>query len=73
LSEGIEFSVAVIVREDGGKLVAEVPPQVSERLDIGAGDVLCWTGFFEGQVEAWSVKKSPYASMDQAPGNEGDS
>jgi hypothetical protein len=64
LSEGIEFSVAVIVREVDGKLVAEVPPQVSERLGVGAEDVLCWTGFFEGQVEAWSVKKSPYASLD---------
>jgi hypothetical protein len=64
LSEGIEFSVAVVVREVDGKLVAEVPPQVSERLGLGAEDVLCWTGFFEGQVEAWSVKKSPYASLD---------
>jgi len=62
---GIEFSVAVAVRLDrGGKLVAEVPAQVSERLGVGEGDVLCWTGFLEGPVEVWSVKKSPYSSLE---------
>lgn len=58
--------MAVVVREVDGKLFAELPSQVSERLGIGAEDVLCWTGFFEGQVEAWSVKKSPYASLDDS-------
>ena len=68
MSEGIEFSVAVAVTEDAnGGLLAEVPPQVAERLGITAGDVLCWTGFFEGPVEAWSVKKSPYASLESEP------
>ena len=45
-------------------LTAEVPAQVCERLGITAGDVLCWTGFFSGPVEVWSVPKSPYASLD---------
>lgn len=62
---GIEFSVAVAVGLDAaGKLVAEVPAQVTERLGVGEGDVLCWTGFLEGPVEVWSVKKSPYASLE---------
>jgi hypothetical protein len=53
-----------MIRTEDGKLVAEVPPQVAERLAAGAGDVLCWTGFEDGTIEAWSVKKSPYASLD---------
>ncbi len=62
---GIEFSVAVgLTQDEGGRLVAEVPAQVAERLGVEEGDVLCWTGFFSGTVEAWSVKKSPYASLD---------
>jgi hypothetical protein len=65
LTEGIEFSVAVALTEDAeGRLSAEVPAQVSERLGVSAGDVLCWTGFFSGPVEVWSVSKSPYASLD---------
>jgi hypothetical protein len=65
LTEGIEFSVAVELTADAdGRLSAVVPPQVSERLGVSPGDVLCWTGFFGGQVEVWSVPKSPYASLD---------
>ncbi len=68
MGEGIEFSVAVALTEDvNGGLVAAVPPQVAERLGISAGDVLCWTGFIEGPIEAWSVKKSPYASLESEP------
>lgn len=68
MAEGIEFSVAVALEQDSnGRLHAEVPRQVRERLGITAGDVLCWTGFFEGPVEAWSVKKSPYASLEAEP------
>jgi hypothetical protein len=65
MSDGIEFSVAVGLAQDpAGRLVAEVPAQVAERLGVEAGDVLCWTGFFSGTVEAWSVKKSRYASLE---------
>jgi hypothetical protein len=52
------------LRDEGGGFVAEVPLQVVERLGLGSGDVLCWTGFFAGPVEVWSVKKSPYASLE---------
>jgi hypothetical protein len=69
LTEGIEFSVAVALTADAeGRLSAEVPAQVCERLGITAGDVLCWTGFFSGPVEVWSVPKSPYASLDGEEG-----
>jgi hypothetical protein len=65
LSEGIEFSVAVALTADAdGRVVAEVPAQVTERLGVTAGDVLCWTGFFDGDIEVWSVPRSPYASLD---------
>jgi hypothetical protein len=65
VTEGIEFSVAVELTADAeGRLSAVVPAQVSERLGMSAGDVLCWTGFFGGPVEVWSVPKSPYASLD---------
>jgi hypothetical protein len=65
LTDGIEFSAAVALSADAdGRLTAEVPAQVSERLGVGAGDVLCWTGFFSGTVEVWSVARSPYASLD---------
>lgn len=64
MSDGIEFSVAVALTADAeGRLSAEVPAQVSERLGISAGDVLCWTGFVGGGVEVWSVPKSPYMSL----------
>jgi hypothetical protein len=64
MADGIEFSaaVALTVAADG-RLLAEVPRQVAERLSAGPGDVLCWTGFESGTIEVWSVKKSPYASL----------
>ncbi len=69
MSEGIEFSVAVELTADAeGRLSAVVPARVSERLGISAGDVLCWTGFFSGPIEVWSVPKSPYASLDEGGG-----
>jgi hypothetical protein len=65
VTEGIEFSVAVELTADAeGRLSAVVPAQVSERLGISDGDVLCWTGFFGGSVEVWSVPKGPDASLD---------
>jgi hypothetical protein len=65
VSEGIEFSVAVELTTDGeGRLSAEVPDRVVERLGVSAGDMLCFTGFFGGTVEVWSVPKSLQASLD---------
>jgi hypothetical protein len=65
VSEGIEFSVAVELTADAdGRVRAEVPAQVTDRLGAGAGDVLCWTGFVGGPIEVWSVARSPYASLD---------
>lgn len=64
-NKAIEFSVAVALTTDAsGRLVAEVPSQVASRIAAGPGDVLCWTGFLDGPVEVWSVKKSPYASLE---------
>jgi hypothetical protein len=58
LTDGIEFSVVVALTADAeGRLSDEVPLQVSERLGVSAGDVLCWTGFFGGPVEVWSVPR----------------
>jgi hypothetical protein len=71
LPDGIEFSVAVALTADAeGRLSAEVPAQVAERLGMTAGDVLCWTGFASGTVEVWSVPKSPYASLDGEDGRD---
>lgn len=62
---GIEWSVPVLARRDeDGKLIAEIPDAAAERLELGEGDVICYTAFFEGGIEFWSVKKSPYTSLD---------
>jgi len=61
---GIEWSVPVLARRgaDGG-LIAEIPDSVAQRLGLGEGDVVCYTAFFDGAIEFWSVKKSPYTSL----------
>ena len=62
---GIEWSVPMLARRDAdGKLVVEIPNAVSERLDLGEGDVVCYTAFFDGGIEFWSVKKNPYTSLE---------
>ena len=63
--QGIEWSTPVLVRRDAdGKLMAEIPEAVIERLDIEEGDVVCYTGFADDAIEFWSVKKSPYTSLE---------
>ena len=63
--QGIEWSTPVLVRRDAdGKLMAEIPEAVIERLDIEEGDVVCYTGFADHAIEFWSVKKSPYTSLE---------
>ena len=62
---GIEWSVPVLARRDeDGRLIAEIPDAAAERLELEEGDVICYTAFFEGGIEFWSVKKSPYTSLD---------
>ena len=71
MADGIEFSAAVALTAGAdGRLLAEVPRQVAERLGAGPGDVLCWTGFKSGTIEVWSVKKSPYASLGSEEAHE---
>ena len=63
--QGIEWSAPVLVRRDtDGKMMAEIPEAVIERLDIEEGDVVCYTGFVDNAIEFWSVKKSPYTSLE---------
>jgi hypothetical protein len=58
IEDGIEWSVPVLARRDeNGKLAAE-------RLDLDEGDVVCYTAFANGGIEFWSVKKSPYTSLE---------
>ena len=62
---GIEWSVPVLARRDAdGRLIAEIPDAAAERLELDEGDVICYTAFFDGGIEFWSVKKSPYPSLD---------
>lgn len=65
MQEGIDWSVPVLVKKDRrGKLVVEIPNQVTEKLAVGEGDVICFTSFAGGGIEFWSVKKSPYTSLE---------
>ena len=65
MTEGIEWSAPVVVEgaEDGTLKVA-LPAKVIERLAIAQGDVLSFTAFAGAGIEVWSIKKSPYASLD---------
>lgn len=63
--EGIEWSAPVLVRRGAdGKLIAEIPDQAVELFDIAEGDVVSFTAFASGAVEFWSIKKSPYTSLE---------
>ncbi len=65
IEEGIEWSVPVLARRDSdGKLFVEIPDAAAERLDLDDGDVVCYTAFANGGIEFWSVKKSPYTSLE---------
>ena len=65
IEEGIEWSVPVLARRDAdGKLFVEIPGAATERLDLNEGDVVCYTAFANGGIEFWSVKKSPYTSLE---------
>ena len=61
----IEWSVPVSVDAgDDGALCVVLPDKAARGLGVEAGDVLCFTGFANGTVEIWSVKKSPYSALD---------
>jgi hypothetical protein len=65
VQEGIDWSVPVLVKKDRrGKLHVEIPDQVAAKLAVGPGDVICFTSFAGGGIEFWSVKKSPYTSLE---------
>lgn len=66
--KGIPWSAPVLIRKDGAKLAVEVPPQVSQDLKCGPGDVLNFTklppdGKGAGSIQVWVVKKGGYASL----------
>ena len=63
----IDWSVPVKVRDcEGRKLCVEIPPHVMKSLNVKEDDVLCFTGFENGSIEIWSVKKGTYSSLDDA-------
>jgi hypothetical protein len=65
VQDGIDWSAPVLVKKDRkGKLFVEIPDQVQEKLGVGENDVICYTSFANGGIEFWSVKKSPYTSLE---------
>lgn len=67
MATGIDWSVPVLVEAaEDGTLRVEIPEKVARALTLGIEDVLCFTGFDDGSVEVWSVKKGEYSSLDDA-------
>ena len=65
--DGIEWSAPVLVRRnEDGRLYAEIPDQAVDLFDIADGDVVSFTAFASGTVEFWSIKKSPYTSLEDS-------
>ena len=60
----MKFSEAVLIREEHGKLVVELPARAASALQARDGDVLCWTGLDDGTVEVWRVAKNPYRTLE---------
>jgi hypothetical protein len=60
----MKFSEAVLIREQDGKLVVELPRKVAAQLGAEKDDVLCWTGLDDGSVEVWRVARNPYRTLD---------
>ena len=67
MASGIDWSVPVLIEktEEGG-LRVEIPEKAVKGLAGEEGDVLCFTGFENGTVEVWPVKKGTYSSLDDA-------
>ena len=67
MASGIDWSVPVRIKAvDGGGLQVEIPEKAIKGLGMSEGDVLCFTGFENGTVEVWPVKKGTYSSLDDA-------
>jgi len=67
MASGIDWSVPVLIKAaDGGGLRVDIPEKAIKGLGIAAGDVLCFTGFENGTVEIWPVKKGTYSSLDDS-------
>jgi len=67
MASGIDWSVPVRIKAvDGGGLQVKIPEKAIKGLGISEGDVLCFTGFENGTVEVWPVKKGTYSSLDDA-------
>jgi hypothetical protein len=64
MNPGIDWSTAVGIERRDGRLWVAVPPQLARHLEVGEGDVLCYTAFENGVVEVWSVRKNPYATLE---------
>ncbi len=65
MDEGIEWSAPVVVEEgEDGRLTVALPKKAAARLGVGKGDVLSFTAFAGGGIEVWSIRKSPYSSLD---------
>jgi WD40 repeat protein len=65
MAAAIEWSQPVkVVADDDGGLTVSIPEGAVEALRLSTGDVLCFTGFDNGTVEIWSVKKGTYSSLD---------
>ena len=67
MASGIDWSAPSLIKvgENGG-LQLEIPEKAVKGLDLTEGDVLCFTGFENGTVEVWPVKKGTYSSLDDA-------
>ena len=67
MASGIDWSAPVLIKAaDGGGLQVEIPEKAINGLGISEGDVLCFTGFENGTVEIWPVKKGTYSSLDDS-------
>src|SRR5215470_9025914 len=65
--QGIEWSAPVrVTRGRGGKLLVELPQKAVDRMAVGEGDVVSFTAFYNGGIEVWSIRKSPYSSLGDA-------
>lgn len=63
--KGIEWSLPVLVqRGSDGKLFVALPDQAAGYFGVVEGDVLNWTKLPDGTVEAWTIKKSTYSSLE---------
>ena len=67
MASGIDWSAPVLIKAtDEGGLRVDIPDKAVKGLELSEGDVLCFTGFEDGTVEVWPVRKGTYSSLDDA-------